>query len=214
MTGDLGSGKTCFVQGLARGLGVSAATYVTSPSYTLVNTYRGRLPLHHVDLYRLSGEDGSDLGLEELMAAPAVTAEPAAPTAPAASGTRERIVEAAEALFAERGFEMVSLRDITSRAGANVAAVNYHFRSRAGLVNAVIERYIEPINRERLELLTALEKRGGATVEEILETLTPASGQAASPLQVQGPFSGQQAVRSSGPNISANSRARGNRRLR
>lgn len=74
LTGELGSGKTCFVQGLARGLGVPEGTYVTSPSYTLVNTYPGRRPLHHVDLYRLSGGDGRDLGLEELMDAPAVTA--------------------------------------------------------------------------------------------------------------------------------------------
>lgn len=74
LTGDLGSGKTCFVQGLARGLGVPADTYVTSPSYTLVNTYQGRLPLHHVDLYRLAGADAADIGLDELMDAPAVTA--------------------------------------------------------------------------------------------------------------------------------------------
>jgi tRNA threonylcarbamoyladenosine biosynthesis protein TsaE len=74
LSGDLGSGKTCFVQGLARGLGVAQGTYVTSPSYTLVNTYQGRLLLHHVDLYRLSGGEGSDIGLEELMEAPAVTA--------------------------------------------------------------------------------------------------------------------------------------------
>jgi len=84
--------------------------------------------------------------------------------------TKQRLLEAAEELFANEGFEAVSVREITARAGANVAAVNYHFRSRAGLVNAVIERYVEPINRERLDLLTALEKRGEATIEEILET--------------------------------------------
>jgi len=84
--------------------------------------------------------------------------------------TKQRLLEAAEELFANGGFESVSVREITTRADANVAAVNYHFRSRAGLVNAVIERYVEPINRERLELLTALEKRGDATIEEILET--------------------------------------------
>ncbi len=72
--GDLGSGKTCFVQGLARGLGVPAEVYVTSPSYTLVNSYEGRLPLHHVDLYRLGGGDLDDIGLYDLMVPPAVTA--------------------------------------------------------------------------------------------------------------------------------------------
>jgi tRNA threonylcarbamoyladenosine biosynthesis protein TsaE len=64
--GELGSGKTCFVQGLARGLGIPAETYVTSPSYTLVNTYAGRLTLHHIDLYRLDNGAPDTLGLEEL----------------------------------------------------------------------------------------------------------------------------------------------------
>ena len=72
--GDLGSGKTCFVQGLARGLGVPPEVYVTSPSYTLVNSYEGRLPLHHVDLYRLAEADLDDIGLYDLMTPPAITA--------------------------------------------------------------------------------------------------------------------------------------------
>lgn len=72
--GDLGSGKTCFVQGLAHGLGVPADVYVTSPSYTLVNSYEGRLPLHHVDLYRLGGAELADIGLFDLMQPPAVVA--------------------------------------------------------------------------------------------------------------------------------------------
>ena len=71
LAGDLGSGKTCFVQGLARGLRVPEGTYVTSPSYTLIHSYQGRLPLHHVDLYRLSGGDIEDIGLMEIMAEPA-----------------------------------------------------------------------------------------------------------------------------------------------
>lgn len=74
LSGDLGSGKTCFVQGLARGLQIAKDTYVTSPSYTLIHSYPGRLTLHHVDLYRLSGSDIDDIGLIDLMDEPAVTA--------------------------------------------------------------------------------------------------------------------------------------------
>lgn len=66
MTGDLGSGKTHFVQGFARGLGVAPDTCISSPSYTLLNEYMGRIPLYHFDLYRLDGEvDMRDLGFEE-----------------------------------------------------------------------------------------------------------------------------------------------------
>ena len=72
--GDLGSGKTCFVQGLARGLQMADSIYVTSPSYTLIHSYPGRLTLHHVDLYRLAEGDVDDIGLLDLMAEPGVTA--------------------------------------------------------------------------------------------------------------------------------------------
>ncbi len=53
LTGDLGAGKTCFVQGLAGGLGVPDAVPVTSPTFVLLQSYPGRLALHHLDLYRL-----------------------------------------------------------------------------------------------------------------------------------------------------------------
>ena len=63
--GELGAGKTTFVQGLAEGLGVKDA-YVTSPSFALVNEYRGRLALYHIDLYRLSGPpELEDTGFSE-----------------------------------------------------------------------------------------------------------------------------------------------------
>ena len=57
LSGDLGAGKTCFTQGVARGLGVPEAEPVTSPTYTLMNQYGGRLPLYHFDLYRLNHQD-------------------------------------------------------------------------------------------------------------------------------------------------------------
>jgi tRNA threonylcarbamoyladenosine biosynthesis protein TsaE len=75
LIGDLGSGKTAFVQGLAQGLGVPADYYITSPTFTLINEYPGRFPLFHVDLYRLEGlNDFEDIGLDELLHDQAVIA--------------------------------------------------------------------------------------------------------------------------------------------
>jgi len=71
--GDLGAGKTAFVRGVARGLGASSDE-VTSPTFTLMQEYRGRLTLVHVDLYRLSPEEVSVLGVEESTDDPAVIA--------------------------------------------------------------------------------------------------------------------------------------------
>jgi tRNA threonylcarbamoyladenosine biosynthesis protein TsaE len=76
LVGDLGAGKTCFVQGLARGLGVPDSVRVTSPTFTLINEHRGgRLPLYHVDLYRIDRPSELDhIGLDDLFRAPAVVA--------------------------------------------------------------------------------------------------------------------------------------------
>lgn len=66
--GDLGSGKTVLVQGLAKGLAVPADYYITSPSYTLINEYPGNQPLFHIDLYRLETVDDIEaLGIFDLM---------------------------------------------------------------------------------------------------------------------------------------------------
>lgn len=66
LSGDLGSGKTCFVHGLAEGLDVGGDSWVRSPTFTLVNEYEGRLSLVHVDLFRVApGPEMEDLHLEE-----------------------------------------------------------------------------------------------------------------------------------------------------
>jgi tRNA threonylcarbamoyladenosine biosynthesis protein TsaE len=71
--GELGAGKTCFIQGVAAALNVEQP--VSSPTYTLVNEYRGRLPLYHIDLYRLRhAGDALNLGLDEYLEGEGITA--------------------------------------------------------------------------------------------------------------------------------------------
>ncbi len=66
--GSLGTGKTTFVQGVAAGLEVPDTYYVTSPTYTIVNEYPGRLPLIHMDLYRLASDEELDgIGFDDLV---------------------------------------------------------------------------------------------------------------------------------------------------
>ena len=65
LEGELGAGKTAFVRGLANGVGAPEED-VSSPTFTLVQEYRGRLLLLHADLYRISGDEADDLGLDEL----------------------------------------------------------------------------------------------------------------------------------------------------
>lgn len=76
-----------------------------------------------------------------------------------AKDTKDRILDAAELLFADHGFAGTSLRMVTSAAEVNLAAVNYHFGSKEGLVEAVFARRLGPMNRERLRRLDELERR-------------------------------------------------------
>ncbi|MGO8674947.1 MAG: TetR/AcrR family transcriptional regulator [Limisphaerales bacterium] len=80
---------------------------------------------------------------------------------PGATQTRERILDAAERLFAEHGLERVSTRDITALAEANVGAINYYFGSKEGLVFAVFDRRLRPITEERLTALDEVERGAG-----------------------------------------------------
>ncbi|KDC38323.1 transcriptional regulator, TetR family [Bordetella bronchiseptica M435/02/3] len=79
------------------------------------------------------------------------------------TSTREIILETAEQLFAQQGHDGTSMRQITSAAGVNLAAVNYHFGSKEALVQAVLKRRLEEVNRERLRLLDELEAAAGGT---------------------------------------------------
>ena len=74
LEGDFGSGKTTFTQGIAKGLGIDSR-YVNSPTFTLINEYKGgRLPLQHIDLYRLEGDEQIEtLGLDEYFEGDGVT---------------------------------------------------------------------------------------------------------------------------------------------
>lgn len=88
------------------------------------------------------------------------------------SDTRERILDAAEALFAAQGFDATSMRMITGRAGVNLAAVNYHFGSKQGLFEAVFHRRITQLNDARTRSMDRLEALAGGGVikpSQILE---------------------------------------------
>jgi AcrR family transcriptional regulator len=90
------------------------------------------------------------------------------------AGTRESLLDAAETLFSERGIQAASLRAITEQAGANLAAVHYHFGSKQGLVRAVFSRRLAPLNTERLLRLGRSEE-GGGEIEDVLHAfLAPA----------------------------------------
>ena len=68
LIGDLGTGKTCLTQGIARGIGTASDEVVSSPSYILINEYNGKVPIYHIDLYRLeNSEEIAELGLSEYM---------------------------------------------------------------------------------------------------------------------------------------------------
>ena len=88
--------------------------------------------------------------------------------------TKDRILDAAEKLFADFGFEATSLRTITAKADCNLAAVNYHFQSKESLLDAVIERRLVPLNRRRLELLDRYEAAAAGDpvpIEQVLDAL-------------------------------------------
>src|SRR5688572_4058847 len=88
--------------------------------------------------------------------------------------TKSRILDVAEQLFMEHGFEATSLRQLTSSAGVNLAAVNYHFGSKEDLFTAVLTRRLDPMNQERIVLLEGYEAEAGGkpvTCEKIISAM-------------------------------------------
>jgi len=92
----------------------------------------------------------------------------------AAGDTRERVLTAAMHVFAEHGFDGATLREITARAGANIAAVNYYFRSKDELIRHVLDVFVRPIMESRMEALAACEREAGdrpLDLEAVVEAL-------------------------------------------
>jgi AcrR family transcriptional regulator len=88
-----------------------------------------------------------------------------------ATDTKERLLDAAERLFGQRGFAETSVRSITAEAGANLGAINYHFGSKEALLRAVFSRRLQPLNRRRIELLERCEQAADGepvALEEVL----------------------------------------------
>lgn len=84
------------------------------------------------------------------------------------TSTKERILTAAEALFAQRGFDGASLRQLTAAAGVNLAAVNYHFGSKEKLVEQVFKRRLDALNQRRLAELSKVAGKPETTLEDVL----------------------------------------------
>jgi len=86
------------------------------------------------------------------------------------NSSREKLISSAEALFAERGFDGVSVRDIAKMAGVNSALIRYYFKGKEGLLSEVYTRLCEPLKRERQRLLTEYsQEKGGPTLEKVIE---------------------------------------------
>ncbi|MDD2468457.1 MAG: TetR family transcriptional regulator [Desulfobulbus sp.] len=86
--------------------------------------------------------------------------------------TRDRILDAAERVFADKGLDGSSVRDITTAANVNLAAVNYHFGSKIGLIEAVFSRHLGPMNTARIALLDSVEAQSGENsppIESVLD---------------------------------------------
>ena len=102
------------------------------------------------------------------------------------SGAKKKLLDAAETLVARDGFDAVSIRDITGVAGANVAAVNYHFGSREGIMDLVITRILEPLCAARAQMLESLGKT--PTAESVVRAYVAALPETATTIGMEEPL--------------------------
>src|SRR5882757_1330208 len=102
------------------------------------------------------------------------SSSPAVPPQDSQFATRTALLDVAERLFSQNGIEGTSVRDIIKEAGTNLGAINYHFGTKDRLALEVFARRLEPVNRERIARLDALETAAGRRklkLEQILEAL-------------------------------------------
>ncbi|QTN32231.1 TetR family transcriptional regulator [Akkermansiaceae bacterium] len=101
-------------------------------------------------------------------------------------GAKKKLLDAAEILVAAKGFDFVSVRDVTGAAGANVAAVNYHFGSREGLMDMVIAKLLDPLCSARRKALESADKR--TATESLVRSYVTAIAETAASLGMQAPL--------------------------
>ena len=127
LTGDLGAGKTTLTQFIGRGLAVPPTCYITSPTFSLLHEYPGRLPLYHLDLYRLAGEEEiEDLGLLDYLYGEGVC-----------------VIEWPDrlgSLLPEERLEIVLHYDADMRRGAEFSFHGPGWQTRRGLLNEMMRR--------------------------------------------------------------------------
>lgn len=104
------------------------------------------------------------------------------------AGTRERLMQAAERLYAERGVDAVSIRDITNDAGANSAAIHYHFGSKAGLITAILDWRAAAVAARRAAWMAPIEAADEPTLREVIEAFVVPTAELAADTEDGGQF--------------------------
>jgi tRNA threonylcarbamoyladenosine biosynthesis protein TsaE len=130
LVGELGAGKTQFIKGLAEGAGVGKPTYISSPSFTLINEYPGRVPFYHVDLFRLEREkEAEELGLEDYFQGDGITAIEWADKIPSLLPKEMLLIHIAYTGKNSRSLEMVGKGERYQELVSQIESFEYEVRS-------------------------------------------------------------------------------------